>query len=249
MFKLFSKSKSNTSGDKPDYSVLKTDMHSHLLPGIDDGSPDLQTSIQLIKGMVEQGYTKLITTPHIMWEMYPNTPEIINEKLELVRKAIADEGMQVELHAAAEYFLDDHVEGLLKKGEKLLTVSGNMVLSEFSLAYAPHGLKDILFEMQMQGYQPIIAHPERYTYLEGNKDFYEELKDIGCLFQLNILSLAGHYGKSTQELANHLIKKGYYDLVGTDLHGFRHLDKLSSPMIAVSLNKLLQQGKIINTSL
>jgi protein-tyrosine phosphatase len=248
MFKLFTRSKSN-SGGAPDYGVLKTDMHSHLLPGIDDGSPDLLTSIQLIKGMVGQGFTKLITTPHIMWEMYKNTPEIIGEKLALVRKAVADEGITVELHAAAEYFLDDHVEGLLKRNEKLLTISGNMVLSEFSLAYAPHGLKDILFEMQMQGYQPVIAHPERYTYLEGNKEFYEELKDIGCLFQLNILSLAGYYGKSAQELANHLIKKGYYDIIGTDLHGFRHLDNLPSAAITQPMEKLLASGKILNHTL
>jgi protein-tyrosine phosphatase len=248
MFKLFSKSKSN-SGGAPDYGLLKTDMHSHLLPGIDDGSPDLQTSIQLIKGMVDQGFSKLITTPHIMWEMYKNTPEIIGEKLALVKKAVAEEGINVELHAAAEYFLDDHVEGLLKRNEKLLTISGNMVLSEFSLAYAPHGLKDILFEMQMQGYQPVIAHPERYTYLEGNKEFYEELKDIGCLFQLNVLSLAGYYGKSAQELANHLIKKGYYDIIGTDLHGFRHLDNLPSAAITQPMEKLLASGKILNHKL
>jgi protein-tyrosine phosphatase len=248
MFKLFSKSKSSNSG-KPDYGLLKTDMHSHLLPGIDDGSPDLQTSIQLIRGMVAQGFTKLITTPHIMWEMYPNTPEIITEKLELVKKAVADEGIEVELHAAAEYFLDDHVEGLLKRNEKLLTISGNMVLSEFSLAYPPHGLKDILFEMQMQGYLPVIAHPERYIYLEGNKDFYEELKDLGCLFQLNVLSLTGYYGKSVQELANHLIKKGHYDLVGTDLHGFRHLDNLPSSSISHTLEKLLATGKLLNSKL
>jgi tyrosine-protein phosphatase YwqE len=86
------------------------------------------------------------------------------------------ENIDIEIHAAAEYFLDDHVEGLLQRNEKLLTIKDNWVLSEFSLASAPHGLKDILFEMQMQGYQPVIAHPERYLYLEGNKNFYEELK-------------------------------------------------------------------------
>lgn len=249
MFKLFSKSKNNTAGQAPDYSLLKTDMHSHLLPGIDDGSPDIQTSIQLVKGMVAQGFTKLITTPHIMWEMYPNTPNIIQEKLAQLKEAVAQEGIKVELHAAAEYFLDNHVEALLKKGEKLLTISGNMVLSEFSLAYAPQGLKDMLFEMQMQGYLPVIAHPERYTYLEGNKDFYEELKDIGCLFQLNILSLAGYYGKSAQELAHHLLKKGYYDLAGSDLHGFRHLEKMPANTITAPLEKLISSGKLLNHTL
>jgi protein-tyrosine phosphatase len=249
MFKLFSKSKHGVSGEKPDYSLLKTDMHSHLLPGIDDGSPDLKTSVELIKGMISAGFTKFITTPHIMWEMYKNTPGIIEEKLELVRNALEEENIEVEINAAAEYFLDDHVESLLKRGEKLLTISGNLVLCEFSLAYKPHSLQDILFEMQMQGYQPVIAHPERYTYLEGNKDFYEDLKATGCWFQLNILSLAGYYGRTAQELAQHLIKKGYYDLIGTDLHGFRHLDKLSSLEITQTLKKLVESGKIKNHTL
>jgi tyrosine-protein phosphatase YwqE len=224
-------------------------MHSHLLPGIDDGSPDMETSLQLIRGMTELGFSKLITTPHIMWDMYKNTNEIILGKLELLRAAVKGEGLAVEINAAAEYFLDDYVFGLLKNNEPLLTISGKMVLVEFSLAHPSMSLKDILFEMQMQGYQPIIAHPERYIYLEGNKEFYEELKDIGCLFQLNTLSLSNHYGKSVHELAQYLIKKGYYDLIGTDLHHFRHLDGLSNPALIQSLQKLLDSGKIINAQL
>jgi protein-tyrosine phosphatase len=244
---LFSKSKS--AAGKADLSLLKADMHSHLLPGIDDGSPDIKTSIELVKGMRELGYTKLITTPHIMWDMYKNTREIILEKLELLRTAVKEEGIDVEINAAAEYFLDDYVHGLIKKNEPLLTVSGNMVLVEFSLAFPSHSLKDILFDMQMQGYQPIIAHPERYIYLERNKEFYEELKDIGCLFQLNILSLSGHYGKSVQELAQYLIKKEYYDLIGTDLHHYRHLDALHTPGLLTPVLKLIEAGKIKNSQL
>jgi protein-tyrosine phosphatase len=246
MLRLFSKSKAYT---RPDLSILKTDMHSHLLPGIDDGSPDMETSLKLIKGMVEMGYTRLVTTPHIMWDMYKNTSDNILAKLELLREAVKAEGLQVEINAAAEYFLDDHVHGLVKNNIPLLTISGNMVLVEFSLAYPSHSLKDILFDMQMQNYQPVIAHPERYIYLEKNKDFYEELKDIGCLFQLNLLSLSGYYGKSPQVLADHLIKKGYYDLIGTDLHGFRHLEALTNPVIFGPLMKLVESGRIKNTEL
>lgn len=245
MFKIFSRSSSRPI----DLSMLGTDMHSHLLPGIDDGSPDMETSLQLIRGMQELGYTKLITTPHVMWDMYKNTSEIIHQKLEELRKAVAEQGMPVTIHAAAEYFLDEYVEGLLKQNKPLLTISGNLVLSEFSLAYPPQGLKDILFEMQMQGYQPVIAHPERYLYLDKAKDFYDELKDIGCLFQLNILSLTNYYGKGPGELAQHLMKKGYYDLVGTDLHGFRHLEALNNTAITNTLKKLLDTGKIRNAQL
>jgi tyrosine-protein phosphatase YwqE len=224
-------------------------MHSHLLPGIDDGSPDLQTSLQLIRGMTALGYSKLITTPHIMWDMYKNTREIILNKLDKLREAVNAEGIAVEINAGAEYFLDDYVAGLLKNNEPLLTISGRMVLVEFSLAHPSMSLKEILFEMQMQDYQPVIAHPERYMYLQQNKEFYEELKDIGCLFQLNMLSLSNHYGKSVHELAQYLIKKGYYDLVGTDLHHTRHLEALSNPALGPGLQKLLESGKILNPQL
>lgn len=247
MFTLFSKSK--PASGKVDLSGLKVDMHSHLLPGIDDGSPDMETSLSLIKGMMELGYSKLITTPHILWDMYKNTSEIILQKLELVREAVKKEGLNVEINAAAEYFLDDHVGEMVKNKIPLLTVNGNMVLVEFSMAYPSHGLKDILFDMQMQNYQPVIAHPERYIYLDQNKEFYEELKDIGCLFQLNLLSLGGYYGKSSQELALYLIKKGHYNLIGTDLHGFRHLEALQNPALITPLLKLLESGKIMNSTL
>lgn len=247
MLRLFSKSKPVTG--KVDLSVLKVDMHSHLIPGIDDGSPDLATSLQLIRGMVELGYTKLVTTPHIMWDMYKNNSDDILQKLELLREAVKAAGIDVEINAAAEYFLDEHVGGMVKNNTPLLTISGNMVLVEFSLAYPSHSLKDILFDMQMQNYLPVIAHPERYLYLEKNKDFYEELKDIGCLFQLNLLSLTGYYGKSAQELAQHLIKKGYYDLVGSDLHGVRHLEALQNPALMPPLLKLIETGKIRNATL
>ena len=209
----------------------------------------METSLKLIRGMVEMGYTKLVTTPHIMWDMYKNTSEIILQKLELVREAVKAEGLNVEINAAAEYFLDDYVGELVKNKIPLLTINGNMVLVEFSMAYPSHGLKDILFDMQMQNYQPVIAHPERYIYLDQNKEFYEELKDIGCLFQLNLLSLGGYYGKSSQELALYLIKKGHYNLIGTDLHGFRHLEALQNPALITPLLKLLESGKIINSTL
>jgi tyrosine-protein phosphatase YwqE len=224
-------------------------MHSHLIPGIDDGSPDMATSIELVKGMMDLGYSQLITTPHILWDIYKNTSNIILEGLERLKTAVKAEGLDVKIQAAAEYFLDDHVAELLKNKQKLLTINGNMVLVEFSLAYPSHSLKDILFEMQMQGYQPVIAHPERYIYMQQQKNFYEQLKDIGCLFQLNILSLTPHYGKSVTELAHYLIKKEYYDLVGTDLHHRGHIEALKNPALVQPLQKLVDSGKIRNSEL
>lgn len=239
---LFSKKKNNEVGD---LGWLGADMHSHLLPGIDDGSPDLFTSIELIKGFRELGYKKLITTPHILWGLYPNTPEIIAGKAEEIRKAIAEEGIDMEFRAAAEYFIDDHLAGQLKAKAPLLTISGNMVLVEFSMMTPPIELNEILFEMQMQDYQPVLAHPERYTYLMRNKSFFDDLKTSGCLFQLNLMALSGYYGPPVQELADYLLKKNYYDFAGSDLHHAKHLSILQK-IPSSQLKRLQDSGMIKN---
>src|SRR6266496_4846554 len=238
--------KKNTHLSKLNYSLLQADMHSHLLPGIDDGSPDMETSIALIKGMKELGFKKLITTPHILWDMYKNTNAIILEKLDKVKNKLRERQIDIDIHAAAEYFIDDHLGELLERKEPLLTFGNKMVLVEFSMASQPFDLKKILFEMQIQGYQPVLAHPERYVYLEYNKSFYNELKDAGYLFQMNLLSLTGHYGNAVMNLARYLSKNQYYDLVGTDLHHFGHLDALRNSALVSSLQRLLESGKIMN---
>jgi len=248
MFRLFSRSPKKDS-NAFDYSVLGADMHSHLLPGIDDGAPDLEASLQLIRGMEALGYRKLITTPHILWDMYKNTPDTIQRALNTVQEALVKENIGVELKAAAEYYIDDHVEGLLSRKEPLLTLSDNMVLVEFSMVHPPMGVKEVLFEMQMQGYQPVIAHPERYSYLVRNKEFYDELKEAGCLFQLNILSLSGGYGRTVTELAEYLLKHEFYTLVGTDLHHSRHLDAQHNPVLASTLQKMQETGRLLNSRL
>jgi tyrosine-protein phosphatase YwqE len=232
-----------------DLSWLQTDMHSHLLPGIDDGSQDIAESVALIKGLAALGYKKIITTPHVLWEMYPNTSEIIIQKLREVKQAIAVEGIAIELRAAAEYYIDEHFEAQLMKKVPLLTLKDNLVLVEFSMMTVPFELQEVLFEMQLQSYQPIIAHPERYIYLRNNKVFFDDLKSKGCFFQLNLLSLCGVYGTSVQDLAEYLLKKDYYDFAGTDMHSDKHLallQKLSSS----PLYELLQQsGQIKNSML
>lgn len=212
--------------DPTDLSWLQTDIHSHLIPGIDDGVPDLATSIALIKELQQLGYSKIITTPHILWEVYPNTAEIIQKGLADVKEEMAAQQINIELHAAAEYFIDEHFQSLLAKKTPLLTLRDNLVLVEFSMITAPLELLDILFELQLQRYQPLIAHPERYIYLRNKKEFFEELKNAGALFQLNLLSLMGHYGNAVQELAIYLLDKGYYDYAGTDLHNTKHMEKL-----------------------
>ena len=227
------------------FSWLHADMHSHLLPGVDDGSPDLATSLQIIKGFSKLGYQKIITTPHVLWELYPNTPEIIQTRLAEVRKAISESGIDIGFSAAAEYFIDDHFAGEINKRAPLLTISSNLVLVEFSMMSAPMDLREVLFEMQMQNYQPVIAHPERYTYLMRQKTVFEDLKASGCWFQLNLLSLSGYYGEAVKQTAEYLLKKKYYDLAGTDLHHEKHLELLRK-LPTSSMKKLQDSGTIKN---
>jgi tyrosine-protein phosphatase YwqE len=203
-----------------------------------------------VKGFIGLGYKKIITTPHIMWDMYKNTPDILKEGHAALQGALAKENLSVELEVAAEYFLDDYFESLVDTDAPLLTLKENLVLVEFSFVREPAELKSILFKLQIKGYQPVIAHPERYLYFGAQKQWYEQMKDIGCLFQLNLLSLSGFYGKTAQELAQYLIKLRYYNLIGSDLHSHRHLHLLQeTSSIGNVVRKLLDSGDIINPQL
>jgi protein-tyrosine phosphatase len=230
-------------------SWLGTEIHSHLLPGIDDGVPDIQTSLEMIKGLSGLGYTKIITTPHVLWDMYPNTTDVILRKNDEVKNAITSEGIDIEFSSAAEYYIDEHFMSMLKEKKPLLTLKEKLVLVEFSMITAPFDLKDALFELQMQGYEVLIAHPERYIYLKGNKSFYEELHDGDCHFQLNLLSLTGFYGRAVQDLAEYLLKNDFYTYAGTDLHNERHLSILQQAVNAGAFNRLEQHGGILNNRL
>jgi tyrosine-protein phosphatase YwqE len=224
-------------------------MHSHLLPGIDDGAQDIESSLEMIEGLVKAGYKKIITTPHIFWDMYPNTTEIIIQKTGELKHAVTEAGLSIEISAAAEYFIDEHFEDELRDKVPLLTVKDNMVLVEFSMLTMPFDLNDILFEMQIQQYQPIIAHPERYIYLRHKKEFFDELKNNGCYFQLNLLSLCGVYGTSVQELAEYLLKRNYYDFAGTDMHNVKHLEALQRLSSSPLYEQLLASNHLKNNIL
>lgn len=229
-----------------DLSWLGTDLHSHLLPGIDDGSPEIAISVELVKGFAELGYQKVITTPHVLWDMYPNTTAVIQTKKEEVKAAAQQANLSIAFDAAAEYFIDEHFQQALKEKQPLLTIKDNLVLVEFSMITAPMDLLDVLFQMQLQGYQPIIAHPERYIYLHSRKTFFEDLKNSGCLFQINLLAITPHYGTAVQALAEHLLKRDMYDYAGTDLHGPKHLQALQALASAPLYARLKDSGQLKN---
>lgn len=242
--RLFSQSKPAPA----DFSRIGADMHSHLIPGIDDGARTMEDSILLIREMSRLGFTKLITTPHIQGEFYKNTPEIILGGLDKVRDAIKSENIPVELEAAAEYLLDDAFEEKMKSGQ-LLSFSNKHILVEMSY-YSPNpNLKNLVFNLQVDGYKVILAHPERYTYWFNDFSKFEDLRDRGVYFQLNLVSLAGHYPEPVKKFAEKLIEKGMIDFVGSDMHNLNYLNSLGKSLKEKSLARLLDSGKLLNTSL
>lgn len=221
------------------FGFLGVDMHSHLLPGIDDGAKDMAHSLKLIRALQEMGFRQLITTPHVMADLYPNTSAIIREQEAAVQRAMAEEGLSVSLSAAAEYLMDEGFEVLLERGE-LLTIPGKRVLVEMSFISAPPKLDQYLFQLQTKGYRPLLAHPERYLFLRDDFPRYQQIKSRGCEFQLNLLSLTGYYGKPVKENAVALLKAGLIDFLASDLHHERHVERLQAALEDRSLAKLLR---------
>ncbi|MFM9908862.1 MAG: tyrosine-protein phosphatase [Chitinophagaceae bacterium] len=231
------------------FACIATDMHSHLLPGIDDGSPDLDTSVELIKGMMELGYKKFITTPHIYPDLYPNNRETIQQAHALLSERLVQEKINVEITAAAEYFIDEMFPERLEKNEELLTLHKNWVLVEISFVSPPPDLNETIFQLILKGYQPVLAHPERYGFYHSKKEVYHRFRDQGCYLQINLLSLNGYYGKSAQETARMLIAEQLVDLIGTDLHHHRHLQAMNNDTLFAEADALLQSGRLLNPSL
>lgn len=233
-------------------AALGADMHSHLLPGLDDGAETVEHSLGLLRALRDIGYRKLIMTPHIMGDFFKNTPEGIRAALSLLRTAAAEAGLSdVELDCAAEYYLDEFLGRKLSDGTEMLTFGGTKryLLFETSYMNEPLNLFETIFDMQGRGYQPVLAHPERYTYFYGRFAEVEKLRrDHGVLLQLNLNSLAGYYSPAAKKVAEQLIDAGLVDFVGTDTHHLRHTDTLLRRSLPQPyMEKLLQLPLLNNT--
>ncbi len=207
-----------------DLSWMAVDMHSHLIPGIDDGSQSVEESVALIRRMEGYGLRKLIITPHVMTEFYKNTPAIIQSGLEELKRVLERENISIELEAAAEYYLDEVFLEKIAGEAKLLTFGGNHVLVETGFMSKPSMLLESFFQLEMAGYQPVLAHPERYLYLHHDAELLEAMIDRNMKFQLNLLSITGYYSKPVKKFAERLIDEGLVKMVGTDCHNERYLD-------------------------
>ncbi len=222
-FNLFqSKPKIYSEPDKSQF----VDFHSHLLPGIDDGCQTMEDSLHNIRELMAQGVKRIITTPHIFKELYPNTPEIIRARLNDVNVALTQNNLNIDIEAAAEYYLDEWFCQNFKTQE-LLTVGNKHILVETNYMERPHFLEQILFDLQTNGYKVILAHPERYNYLIHNFSLFEELMDRGALFQCNLLSFTGYYSPQIKKAAEYLLKNKMIHMVGSDIHKLKHTQAIS----------------------
>ncbi|MBK8341452.1 MAG: capsular biosynthesis protein [Flavobacteriales bacterium] len=231
-----------------DLSVLRCDVHSHFIPGIDDGAPTLEASMELLRAMRELGFTKVVTTPHVMSDGYKNSPEIILGGLEKLRAEVAREGLDITIDAAAEYYLDHEFEQKIQHKE-VLTFGKDLLLFELPFISEPNILLQVIFAMQTQGYRPVLAHPERYGYWATDLSKLEQLKERGVLFQLNTIALCGAYGPSVKRSAEKLVDNGWYELIGSDCHRMDHVQAIKATLREPYLHKVIGSGKLLNATL
>ena len=229
MFSIFRKKADIVS----DLNWLGVDIHSHMLPGLDDGAKDMEHSLLYINAMEELGLDKLFFTPHIFTELYPNSKETILPALHDVKKKYV--GNLKELGAAAEYMVDHD----FKVEDGLMCLPDKQLLIEMSYLSETPNIEQTIFDLQVNGYKLILAHPERYNFYHNNTKRYQRLKEMGCSFQLNLLSIVGYYGKHVTQAAEFLLKENMYDFAASDLHHSKHLSLLNKEVKSGNLYKLI----------
>lgn len=237
------------SSESIDFSGIGCDIHSHLIPGIDDGSQSLEESIELIKQLHQLGFSKIITTPHILHGTYDNGPNTILPGLEKLRIALQEQSIPVEIHAAAEYYYDEYlIDQVVAK--TAMTFPGNFLLFELPTMNGPADLKDTIFKMTSNAYRPILAHVERYPYLyDRGLDELAELRNMGVLLQVNIGTFAGVYKEQLKRFAHELVKAEMLDFIGSDLHGERHIGYLKMALKDKKFVHILKNYRFLNTDL
>lgn len=233
---FFSKPKPTLADLIPDGYI---DIHSHLLPGIDDGAKDNEDTLGLINSLHGYGFSQFITTPHILTGVWNNTHSGIKETEAATLSMLHQNSADMPFKAAAEYLMDDVFLRLINE-QPLLTLKDNYVLVEMSYLNPPLQLYDIIYELQLKDYKPILAHPERYLFYHGKMDDYKKLKKAGCLFQINLLSVTGYYGKGVLMAAKELLDAGMIDFAGSDVHHKRHVEAFKSKVQLKKTDALVQ---------
>ena len=228
-----------------DLSILKTDVHSHLIAGIDDGVKTIDEAIAMLRKFIELGYTKVITTPHVMSDYYKNTPEIINAGLVDLQAEVQRLNLPIAVEAAAEYYLDHNLSQLIES-KNILTFGDNYMLFELSFTTEQNRIKESMFELITEGYKPIIAHIERYPFYFNEWAKIEDYRNRGVLIQVNTNSLSGQYGPQVKKMAEELIDRDWVDLIGSDSHHLGHLEVLDGLRTNPHLHKIIAKENLLN---
>ena len=234
---------------EPDLSFIGADMHSHLLPALDDGLKSMDETISFIQQLHSLGYQKFICTPHIISDLHPNSPKTILPRLEEVRKALKEKNVPVQIDAAAEYMVDMDFENSIRNGDQLLTIGGNNILIEMSYIAPSPNMEQVIFDLNMKGLRPIVAHPERYLYYHNDFEKYQRIIDLGAVLQVNLLSLLGYYGKNVKAIAEKLVKRKMIQFAGTDMHHTNHLNALQELATKKDFYKLIAEADLLNKTL
>ncbi|WP_345949957.1 MULTISPECIES: CpsB/CapC family capsule biosynthesis tyrosine phosphatase [unclassified Mucilaginibacter] len=245
MFGLFSRSKKQPQ-ETFDYSFVSVDMHSHILPGIDDGAQTVEDSVLLIREMMSVGIKKIIATPHIMADYYKNNATTINDALNRLNDHLQTEGIEIPIQAAAEHYFDEFFVKLIDNNE-LMLINNQFVLFELAFTSKPPNLIHTVQRITDKGLTPILAHPERYPYLTLSE--VESLRSWGCRIQTNTIALTGYYGKEVKKSAEALVDEGFIDYISSDMHHPRHALALKNTLKMPYLQKLKDGGKLLNLEL
>lgn len=207
-------------------NYLQVDIHSHLIPGIDDGVKTLSESILILKSLSTQGIEKVITTPHVMEGYYENSTEDILAGLKQLKKEAKKEGLEIEIEAAAEYFLDENLFKKLSQESDFLTIKDQYFLFETAFLNKPIFLEEAIYAIKSRGLIPLLAHPERYNYLLSEPKLVLQLKNLGCEFQVNVRSLSKNNSKGSRDFIYDLLSKNMVSFFGSDIHNERHLSEV-----------------------
>lgn len=197
---------------------LTCDIHTHILPGVDDGFRTVEDSVELLEQFARNGVSQVIFTPHVDQGMFPeNTRSFLQERFSAFKKTLPPH-LNIDLHLAAEYMCD---EFLGNANEPLLCMGDSSVLIEMSYYFISPYIKEVIFAFVNAGYKPILAHPERYVYLARDLEVFDHFIEMGCKLQLNLLSLSGAYGPESLIILKHLLRNDMYRFTGTDVHSLR----------------------------
>jgi tyrosine-protein phosphatase YwqE len=229
-------------------NLLSTDIHSHLIPSIDDGAKNIERSIELILSLKKMNYTKLITTPHIS-DMFPNSSESILEGYNFLREELLRRKIDIEIKVAAEYYADEHFEFLLKERDILSFGNNRYLLFELSYFTEHNDLETLIYDIKLAGYTPVLAHPERYIYFHSSLEKYKKLKEMGVLFQINLPSVVNYYSSDITKIVKKLISNGLVDFIGTDTHHRGHIKALKSVFSSSSYSKIFKKNIILNDTI